>query len=219
LNDINFGLIALQYFCLLFSLCVHEAAHALMADLRGDSTARFMGRITLDPRKHIDPIGTVVLPIIGMVSQIPFLFGWAKPVPFNPRNLKDRRLDPVWIALAGPGSNIVIGTISILLLKILALAAAGGLIGAALFNALAMVFLYLAGINFVLALFNVIPVPPLDGHYVLKYFLPPRAEAVFENIGPFGIIIAIILARPWLDFAMQPFHWLIENFALSGLPG
>jgi len=218
LNNFDFGLIALQYFCLLFSLCVHEAAHALMADLRGDSTARFMGRITLDPRKHADPIGTVLLPIIGMVTQIPYLFGWAKPVPFNPRNLKDRRLDPVWIALAGPGSNVIIGTIALLLMKVLAISFGAGLIGEPLFNALLMVFFYLSAINFVLALFNVIPVPPLDGHYVLKYFLPPRAEAVFENIGPLGLIIAIVLSGPWISFSMQPFGWLIENFVLSGLP-
>ncbi|MBI1317992.1 MAG: site-2 protease family protein [Candidatus Hydrogenedens sp.] len=216
-QNLDFGQIALQYFCLLFSLCVHEAAHALMADLRGDSTARFLGRVTLDPRKHIDPIGTVLLPLLAMSTGIPFLFGWAKPVPFNFRNLKDRRLDPVWIALAGPGSNIVIGTFSLFVMKVLVLLYTGGLMNEQLFGILAMVFLYLAGINFVLALFNVIPVPPLDGHYVLKYFLPPQAEAAFERIGPFGIIIAIMVARPWLNFAMQPFHAVLERYILNGL--
>lgn len=200
--DINPTVLALQYFCLLFSLCVHEAAHALMADYRGDSTARFLGRVTLDPRKHIDPLGTVALPLLAMATQLPFLFGWAKPVPYNPLNLKDRKLDPVWIALAGPGSNLIIAFICALVLRVLSLMGGLELMSEELITVMMMAFVYLAVINFVLILFNMIPVPPLDGHYVLKYFLPPSVEDVFERIGPFGIIIAIFVARPWLSFAM-----------------
>jgi Zn-dependent protease len=215
--NIDVGMIALQYFCLLFSLCVHEAAHALMADYRGDSTARFLGRITLDPRKHADPLGTVALPLIAMITGLPFLFGWAKPVPYNPLNLKDRKLDPVWIALAGPGSNLIIALICALVLRLVMLVGGAGFIGEEIVGVLSMVFIYLAVINFVLILFNMIPVPPLDGHYVLKYFLPPSAEAAFERIGPFGILIAIFVARPWLEFAMPYCMELIKFIGIGGI--
>ncbi len=186
-----------------------------MADYRGDSTARFLGRVTLDPRKHIDPLGTVALPLLAMVTQLPFLFGWAKPVPYNPLNLKDRKLDPVWIALAGPGSNLIIALICALVLRVLSLMGGLELMSEELISVMMMAFFYLAVINFVLILFNMIPVPPLDGHYVLKYFLPPSVEDAFERIGPFGIIIAIFVARPWLSFAMPYCQWLI--FAIAGL--
>jgi Zn-dependent protease len=209
--EFNFdpGLIALQYFCLLFSLCVHEAAHAAMAEYRGDSTARFLGRITLDPRKHIDPLGTVVLPLLGIITNIPFLFGWAKPV--------DRAKDPVWIALAGPGSNLVLALFCALVLRVLLLFTNAELISPDVSNALVTVFLQLAVINFVLILFNVLPVPPLDGHYVLKYFLPPKAEAMLDSIGPFGIIIAVIIGGRWIQFAMPYCLSVVQFLATSGM--
>jgi len=205
--------IAIQYFCLLFALCVHEASHAIMADRRGDSTARFLGRITLDPRSHIDPIGTVVLPLMMMIFNIP-LFGWAKPVPFNPANLKDRRLDPVWIAIAGPASNLIMGTAALFVLRMVALLFDGGMMSPALFEVLRDVTAVFALINFILVFFNLIPFPPLDGHYVLKHFLPPRAEAAFEQIGPFGILIALLIAQIWIPTALEPIYWLI-GFALT----
>jgi len=216
-EDFNIGLIALQYFALLFSLCVHEAAHAAMADARGDSTARFLGRVTLDPRSHADPLGTVILPLLSIVTGFSFLFGWARPVPFNPLNLKNRKLDPVWIALAGPGSNLVIALVCALVMRLLVVMAFNGLISEDLLRALAMVFNQLIIVNVVLILFNMIPVPPLDGHYLLKYFLPPSAEEVFERIGPFGIIIAIVVARPWLTATMGPVLNALEFISFGGL--
>jgi Zn-dependent protease len=215
--NFDLGLIALQYFCLLFSLCVHEAAHAAMAEYRGDSTARFLGRITLDPRKHIDPLGTVVLPLLGIVTNIPFLFGWAKPVPFNPNNLKDRAKDPVWIALAGPGSNLVLALFCALVLRVLIMSTDYGLVPLDVAGALQTVFIQLAVINFVLILFNVLPVPPLDGHYVLKYFLPPKAEEMLDRIGPFGIIIAILVGGQWIKFAMPYCLSLVQLVATGGM--
>ncbi len=215
--NIDIGMVALQYFTLLFSLCVHEAAHAAMADARGDSTARFLGRVTLDPRRHADPLGTVILPLLSIVSGFSFLFGWAKPVPFNPLNLKNRRLDPVWIALAGPGSNLVIAIFSALVLRLIIVLAVNGLISEDLLMAFALVLKQLIIVNVVLILFNMIPVPPLDGHYLLKYFLPPSFEEVFERIGPFGIIIAIVVARPWLNFAMEPVLNALHFLSIGGL--
>ena len=228
--DINIGELLMQYFCLLFALCVHEAGHAAMSNYCGDPTARLLGRLTLNPVRHADPLGTVILPLVMFITGIPYLFGWAKPVPFNPRNLNNMRRDPVFIALAGPGTNLLMALAAAIVLRILVLffglgALAGFfdmLMGAHapilpdapnLVKTLGMILGYFFMINSVLMLFNIIPVPPLDGHYVLDFFLPPSGQRVLQQIGPFGIIIAIMVAQPWLGFAMpRVLHtllWLI----------
>ncbi|HIJ65374.1 MAG TPA: site-2 protease family protein [Candidatus Hydrogenedentes bacterium] len=186
----------LWYCCLLFSLCVHEAAHAAMAFRCGDPSAKFLGRMTLNPLAHIDPIGTVALPVLMIFWRFPYLVGWAKPVPFNPRNLKDMRRDPVFIALAGPGSNLSIIVLFTIILRV------GVELGLTPELALTRVLASLIMINMVLMAFNMIPVPPLDGHHVLYFFLPPGGKRVLEQIGPFGIVIAILVARPWLSLVV-----------------
>ena len=194
MDDPSFiSFVLLQYVCLLFSLCLHEAAHAGMANYCGDPSARLLGRLTLDPRKHIDPLGTVIFPLIMMFTQMPYLFGWAKPVPFNPLNLHNMRRDPVLIALAGPASNILLAIAAAIILRILIMSFGIESLGELRSNPLFMVPTYLIMINLILALFNMIPVPPLDGHYLLKYFLPPEGQRMLEQIGPFGIIIALVL--------------------------
>ncbi|MFP4500525.1 MAG: site-2 protease family protein [Candidatus Hydrogenedentota bacterium] len=210
--DFDLQRIVLQYFCLLFALCFHEAAHAAMANYCGDPTARLMGRLTMNPVKHADPLGTVILPIIMMVTGFPYLFGWAKPVPFNPRNLNNMRRDPVLVALAGPGSNLLLALVAVILLRIIIIidSAAPGI---AVLGTLSMILFTLIVINVLLLLFNIIPVPPLDGHHVLEFFLPPEGQRVLNQIGPFGILIAIFVARPWLSFSMPKvmgaLEWLI----------
>ncbi len=194
----------IMYVCLLFALSVHEAAHAWVADLRGDDTARHLGRITLNPIPHIDPFGTVIMPIVMLILPFPLLFGWAKPVPFNPLRLKNMRLDPVWIALAGPASNVLLGVLAAVLLKIALLVA-----GPAIPEPIVELVFYLVLINAILFLFNLIPVPPLDGHHVLNYFLPPKGQEVMASIGPFGILIALIIAQYALD---APLVFLINLF-------
>jgi len=216
-GNIDIGFVLLQYFCLLFSLCVHEAAHAATANWCGDPSARLLGRMTIDPRKHIDPIGTVVLPLLMMVTNVPYLFGWAKPVPFNPRNLNNMRRDPVLIALAGPLSNVAMALTCAVLLRIyfmvFGLAEGSPLQGVLLAFLIGMIM-----INLVLALFNMIPLPPLDGHHVLYYFLSARGKEVMERIGPFGIIIAIVVvARPWLEMTMPVAMNAIMFIATFGL--
>lgn len=196
--NIDIGMILMQYFCLLFSLCTHEAAHAAMANWCGDPSARLLGRMTLDPRKHIDPMGTVILPLLMMMMPGSYLFGWAKPVPFNPRNLKNYRRDPVFIALAGPASNILIALTSTALLRVMLLLHANE-VSVSITEVLIMLLGQMIVINVVLALFNLIPLPPLDGHHVLFYFLPSRGKDVISNIGPFGIIIAIMVFAPLLQ--------------------
>lgn len=197
----------MQYFCLLFSLCVHEAAHAAMANYCGDPSARLLGRLTLDPRSHIDPIGTVLFPLLAFTTGIPYLFGWAKPVPFNPRNLHNMRRDPVLIAMAGPGSNLIIALCVTLLMRFMVLAGATGPGAAPAVEIILLICTYLVLINLVLMLFNLIPVPPLDGHYVVRYFLSSEAEAKFERMGPIGLIFVILVAGQLIT---TPLYFLFD---------
>lgn len=185
-------LAGMMYACLLFSLSVHEAAHAWTAERCGDPTGRMLGRVTLNPLPHIDFIGTVVLPLIMLLTGPGFLFGWAKPVPFNPVNLNDMRSDPVKIALAGPASNLIIAVVAILFARILLTASPeAGLVAMQLLLPLIL-------INIILMLFNLIPVPPLDGHYVVRMFVGEKGNAFLDSMGVFGILIAILVANIFL---------------------
>lgn len=208
--ELNIAAILLSYFVFLFSLSFHEFAHAAIADRCGDPSARLLGRVTLNPIAHADPVGTVVMPLILFFTGAPFLFGWAKPVPFNPRNLNDIRRDPVLIAFAGPMSNILLAVVGVVAGRITMLL----LGGAAMPPLVEGVFGWLIGINLVLAVFNLIPVPPLDGHYLLHYVLPESGQRAMERIGPFGILIAIIVSRP-LFRSLWPVFDAITNFALG----
>lgn len=205
--------IAIQYVVLLFSLCVHEAAHAVTADRCGDPTARLLGRVTLNPLKHIDPIGTVVMPLLMMTTGIPYLFGWAKPVPFNPINLKNMRRDPVLIAIAGPVSNLLLAAFFVFLARIVVLLDHAGSLP---FDSslLILFFAMMVLLNLILAVFNIIPVPPLDGGHVLRYFLPESGRRMMDSIGPFGIIIAIFLARP-VFARLNPLFDAVLGFAIG----
>jgi len=214
-ETLDIGRILVQYFCLVFSLCVHEASHAAMANWCGDPSARLMGRLTLDPRKHADIFGTVVFPLVAMFTGLPFIFGWAKPVPFNPVNLHNMRRDPVLIAMAGPASNLAIAIVVTIILRIAVITTGIGVME----TPIGMICVFMIIINFVLMLFNLIPVPPLDGHYVLKFFLPAHLEQRFEQIGPFGIIIAVMLAGPLLSGPLRLLMGLVINYTSGGIGG
>ena len=173
---------------LLLSLTIHEAAHAVTANWYGDPTARRLGRISLNPAVHVDPVGTVILPLLGILAG-GFVFGWAKPVPVNPANLRRPRQDFLVIAAAGPASNIVLAIGASWLLAAVGLEAAGGWAGALATFAFAMLQL-----NLLLAVFNMIPVPPLDGGNVLAGLLPEwLAEPYDRLVRPWGFVILLVL--------------------------
>jgi Zn-dependent protease len=217
--EIDFARVALQYICLLFSLSVHECAHAAMANYCGDPSARLLGRMTLNPVKHAHPIGTVVLPLLMMITNIPYLFGFAKPVPYNPRNLNDIQRDPVLIGLAGPAANLALTLLAALILRMVAVMY-GVMPDSPVILIMIQFFSMLILINLILMLFNLIPIPPLDGHHVLHYFLPPSGQKKLEQIGPFGIIIVIVLVQQ-VGILTVPFriaNLIIMYIAFWGTP-
>jgi Zn-dependent protease len=161
----------------LFALCFHEYAHGLVAKWRGDNTAQMMGRLTMNPLAHADPLGTWVLPILAIVLKSPFFFGWARPVPVNERNFKRPRQDMFWVALAGPVSNLLLALVGTLLLAGV-YAYGRGHESSEAFVKLLETFLM---VNMFLAFFNLIPIHPLDGGKVLAPFLPASWNIWLEN--------------------------------------
>lgn len=172
----------------LLSLSVHEAAHAWTADRLGDPTARMLGRVSFNPIVHIDPIGTILLPLIAAVSNLPII-GWAKPVPVNINRLPHGRRDFMVVAAAGPASNLVLAVLAAI--GALVVPPAGGGPSPYLDP---VNFFYAAGtINILLAVFNLVPIPPLDGGNVLAGVLPHGAAHVFDVIRPFGFVLLYAL--------------------------
>jgi Zn-dependent protease len=188
--DITQALIA--FVVLLVSLTVHEAAHAWTADRLGDPTARLLGRVSLNPAVHADLIGTVLFPIIALLTNVP-LIGWAKPVPVNTRRLQHPRRDYMLVAAAGPASNIAIAIVVSVLAAFLAFdlrAAFTGVDGSSSIEGVLALFVVL---NVFLAVFNMIPVPPLDGGNVLGGLLPYHLAVQFNRLRPWGFLILYAL--------------------------
>jgi Zn-dependent protease len=188
------GIISL--FVVLFAITVHEASHGWAALKKGDPTAFHMGRITLNPIRHIDPVGTILLPLILIVMGAP-PFGWAKPVPVNPLNLKDPRRDNLIISIAGPLSNISVAIVAFIILKLILNLDPSLVYGRGGFSNLLspiIQILYLTiVINIILAIFNMIPIPPLDGSGVVMGLISEEAAEKYEQIRPYGFFILIVL--------------------------
>jgi Zn-dependent protease len=198
----------------LFSLSVHEAAHAWTAERFGDPTARYLGRVTLNPIPHIDLVGTLIFPTIAFFSGA-LLFGWAKPVPWNPLNVRDRRKADIWISAAGPISNLLLLAVFLVGIKGLqGYQMAGGAINGTLLEPLWEMCILGAILNTALAVFNMIPVPPLDGSWILPHFLPREMADAYARIRPYGFIILLLclylgVLRGVLRPFMQIIHWII----------
>ncbi|WP_148340034.1 site-2 protease family protein [Aquicella siphonis] len=208
--------IAVWVLPLIFAITLHEVAHGYVASLFGDQTARLSGRLTLNPAKHIDPIGTIAIPFLMlMVSN--FIFGWAKPVPVDPRNMRHPKRDMAFVALAGPLSNLLMALFWGLVAKLGEMADLGGS------EWLGVPLVYMGGagimINVVLGVLNLIPLPPLDGGKVLEAVLPRRAAYTLSLIEPYGFFILVLLMfTGLLSVVMSPFVYFLIG-AIGNLYG
>ena len=175
--------ILLQFVVLIFSITIHEFAHGLVAYKLGDPTAKYMGRLTLNPIAHIDPFGTIILPLLLTLAHIPPI-GWAKPVPVDFMSLKNPKRDMLWVGLAGPVANFLIAIALSVVIKLFPMLA-HTIIGQVIFFGII--------INMILALFNLIPIPPLDGSRIVSALLPYQYVASYNKIQPYGFLIIVIL--------------------------
>jgi Zn-dependent protease len=196
---------------LIFSVVVHEVAHAYVARSQGDNTAFMLGRITLNPLPHLDPLGSVLLPGIMALTGGPIL-GWAKPVPVNPRNFRDYKRGDILVSLAGVASNLALAVVFTLLLAAV-LAAARALPDQmrawAVLGAMFQAGIY---INLLLAIFNLIPIPPLDGSHVMVYLLPTRLAVKYREVGRFGMpILFALLLLGGFRFLSAPVGFLMAS--------
>jgi Zn-dependent protease len=217
--------IVFQMIAFLFAISIHESAHAWMANRRGDPTARMLGRVSLNPIHHIDPVGTILLPVIAMLTHFPVI-GWAKPTPVDPRNFKNPVLDDILTSVAGPVSNFVVATGATILLAAIAVVAPGGrmIVHGAMSGFLtsnsalvpASILLYeLMAINVLLGVFNLIPVPPLDGSHVLRHFLSENVRRVYDMVGIFGLMALVFFGGNFLWALISPVLNLYRSFLLS----
>lgn len=222
LSGIDVGSVLIQFAVLLFSLSLHEAAHAWMADRCGDYTARYLGRVTLNPAAHIDPIGTLLFPLLQFFTNLP-LIGWAKPVPINPAHLRRPGKDQVLVSLAGPGANVLAAVSAFTLLAVLKTASpqTGNIIaqmvvgmtmprhGKLIVPLLGILF-FLLVTNLALALFNLIPIPPLDGHWVLYELLPYNSARGLARVGSYGTMLLYgLMILGVLRYVFLPVHWVL----------
>ena len=205
---------------LLFSVVVHEVAHAWQALREGDTTARDLGRITLNPLPHLDPVGSLLVPLLLYFLPGNFLFGWAKPVPVNPRNYRNYRAGDIRVSLAGIVSNLCLVVLCAVVLAALAalqgIPFLSGLIG----SNLSAIATYGIFINLILAYFNLIPIPPLDGSHVLYHMLPPAAGARYREMGRYGVtllFLTVVVFPGAFSALLSPvfvsFSWIVRLVA------
>jgi len=196
---------------ILLALTVHECSHAWVAYRLGDPTAKMLGRVTLNPLKHLDPIGTLMLFFSG-------LFGWARPVPVNPRNFRHIGRDMMWVSLAGPLSNLALAAVSAVIYKIFLITGASfAQTMPGVFRPLFIMVQFSILINISLAVFNMVPVPPLDGSKVITYLLPPAKAFAYTKIEPYGFMILLVLIMSGaIHRFVSPIVFLMANILTGG---
>ena len=192
------------FIVLILSIIIHEVAHGSVAYSLGDPTAKYAGRLSLNPLKHIDPLGSVILPLI-VYWQTGFFFGWAKPVPINPYNFKDQRWGELKVAIAGPATNILIGIVFGLFLRFIPLS-----------QNIASLFLNISYINLFLGFFNLIPVPPLDGSHVLFSLLSHRFSNLRRNLERYQIFFLVLAVLLFIKVGVYFVQVLV--LIIAGLP-
>ena len=198
--DLNVSALVIAFLVLIFSLSVHEAAHAWSASQLGDDTARRLGRVTLNPVVHVDPIGTLLLPLVAMVSGSGMIFGWAKPTPVNRRNLRHPRRDRVLVTFAGPVSNLVLAVLATLVVH-----QTEGVVRMIAFEALTL--------NVLLAVFNMLPIPPLDGGQIMMALLPPQVAMRLGFLYQYGFMILVgLIVLGVVDDLISPPYYLILSW-------
>ena len=227
----EFVLIAFQAVVLIFAFSIHECAHAWTAWRLGDPTARMLGRVTLNPLKHLDPVGSVILPLIAVIYHFP-LIGWAKPTPVTPRNFRNYRRDDILTTVAGPLSNLLVALaclIGLVLLKhtpngqvtvFSAVGLAQRIPGVDTTNLpplfpIALLLYFGILINLALFVFNLIPIPPLDGSHVLRHYLPARALALYDRMGMFSLILFFLVGGRILGFMLAPIQNTFDSLLFS----
>ncbi len=198
--DLSLETVALVAVPVVFAITLHEAAHGYVARMFGDQTAWMLGRVTLNPLKHIDPIGTILVPGVLLLTGAPFLFGWAKPVPVNFGNLRHPKRDMIWVAGAGPAANFVMAFFWVLLLGV---AEPGGALAS---SGLQQMAHYGIIINLVLMALNLLPIPPLDGGRIAVGLLPGRASYALSRVEPYGffVILALLMIPGALSGILAP---------------
>jgi len=209
----NLSLFLIVLPVLLMSVVVHEVAHALVAKWEGDETAYRLGRVTLNPLPHLDLMGSAIVPLLLFFLPGDFIFGWAKPVPVNPRNYRDYKWGDIRVSMAGIASNLVLAVFCTLVLALLqglssAIGSAGGVI-----SILIQAAFYGLYINLILAVFNLIPIPPLDGSHVVYHLLPLKLRARYQEFGRYGIgvIMLLVFVVPnGFELVLWPVTFLVE---------
>jgi len=208
--DLVLGLVSLVI--LVYSAILHEIAHGFVAEKLGDPTARLMGRLTLNPKSHIDPFMSILLPLLLIISGSPIIFGAAKPVPVDPFNFREPRKDLAIVALAGPATNVLIAIIAAVVLKILMIF--GASVTPSIIVPVLTFLALVVRMNLLLAIFNFIPIPPLDGSKVFSLLLPDREAAMYMSVGTFGIlIIFFLLMFPIGGFSLQNIMFSLLTFS------